>query len=212
MYMCFNCASVTCLKSGSKIVCNECSFEIPESSYNRGIEYARKCFKFGIMYRSSYEDQYKRIKNSREFTMWSLDDPGDIQKFITLAILSGIIGNASWEVIRYVIRKIFTQLKETSNQNIIYFMDTFDFEYHKKMINDYYHFLHEVPIEVKRAIAEELIAEVVEKDDYPSPEEFVTKNMNSKKYYISRRDMAKKVFKKRLPSQYFSSFWTRFKK
>ena len=203
MYLCFKCANIDCICDGKMITCVDCGHKIPISSYNRGLEYARRCYKFGIMYRDAYEDQCKNSEDGKVSVLFSLTDPSNYQELITLIILSGIIGGASWELVKKAISKLYDKCKEINEIDGVYFIDDLDFEHTKQNIKEYYNYLPDVSKEVKAAISEEVMADLVEKDEFLTPENGIP----NKKYYKNKLKQTRKINRKRLPKQYFSQFW-----
>src|SRR5258705_440420 len=60
----------------------------------------------GVMYRETYEEDRKRGPIERHYC---LCDPHVIFNFVALAVLSGIIGNASYDLIKNVLNRLFAQ-------------------------------------------------------------------------------------------------------
>lgn len=213
--LCFNCAYISPDTEDAEIICPKCGFTTERDSYQKIIQYAAEVVEFGYHYRLTYE---------RDLDEGKLDAPNVriryalsievIWVFVALAALSGVIGNATWDFIKAVIKEIINSQTETNNrtryESISRMLENeerfgtfiqYIQEYHRKGINA----LHP---KVAEAVAEEMIVdEAVSLFPYDrngmlvplSQEELVD---------IYKRALAIKVASKKMPEENeLAGFW-----
>ncbi|MBW2738870.1 MAG: hypothetical protein JRE64_08485 [Deltaproteobacteria bacterium] len=108
--LCFGCASIYEFPSDDDYTCPFCSYSIDGEKYKRILEYAKKAVYYGYEYRMAYE---KQINDQGKITLkHALFDPVTLTCFIGIAALSGIIGNASYDILKKVIGEILNKSKK----------------------------------------------------------------------------------------------------
>lgn len=112
--ICFNCANLFSYEGGSNIVCPECAFSINRKVYNRLINYASEAAEYGYLYRQTYEKDFHKGKLNSRYQI-SFDE---IWIFAALAALSGVIGNATYDLIKIAINKIRRKRAEFTKASI----------------------------------------------------------------------------------------------
>ncbi len=111
--LCFKCASIYNLSSADEYSCPFCHYSIDEALYRRVLNYAKTAVYYGYDYRKAYEQQMHT--DGKIAKKYALLDPVTIACFIGVAALSGIIGGASYDLVKRVIGKIMRSSKEVSD-------------------------------------------------------------------------------------------------
>lgn len=93
------------MKAGS--ACIECNEPLDREGLLRLYEYAAEVYYYGYQYRIYYERAYAIDKNPPKP---SLSFAGEALAWVTLAVLSGILGNAGYDAIKAVISKLQTDV------------------------------------------------------------------------------------------------------
>ncbi len=102
--LCFNCASVYCLSNADEYTCPYCNHSIDAAFYKRIFDYAKIAVYYGYDYRKKYEEQ---VQADGKITIkYVLPDPVTVACFLGVAALSGIIGGASYDMVKKVIGRI----------------------------------------------------------------------------------------------------------
>lgn len=99
--LCLTCANAFSAEESNNVcpVCKTAS----RDSYRRLVRYSELAMRYGYQYRDVYERDLARGPLTR---FYSLIDLPPIFQFLGIAALSGIIGNISYDVLKYVVRKI----------------------------------------------------------------------------------------------------------
>ncbi len=106
--LCIYCATLFEPLSRDLVVCPNCHSTIPFEQYDRLIRYANAAVRFGYVYRRVYENQYQQDEQDSHVHIhirYSLPID-EILAFAALAVLSGIIGNLSYDIVKAVLKKI----------------------------------------------------------------------------------------------------------
>jgi hypothetical protein len=100
-FLCFECATVY---AGGKRQrrCPKCGKSINRLKYQRIVDASYEAVQYGHLYR----DYFERLEGRDGARTWACLAVDEIWVFAGVAALSGIIGNASYEVVKAVIRKI----------------------------------------------------------------------------------------------------------
>lgn len=141
-------------------VCRDCGRSHDTQRYQRLAAPATEYAELGVMYRLRYEEQLR--EHGRIVTLYSLTVP-DWLVFVSLAALSGIIGNVATDIVKRVVARILAQRDDIgpmapealygSRDRIpeleeeIHFLVAY--------IKEYHHGLHDVHPSVQAAIEEE---------------------------------------------------------
>ena len=103
--LCLGCATWSCIvKKGNCYVCSVCGYTIACSSYRNLVNYAANSVYYGYLYREAYEKQL--AKKKRITTCHALADPSALLVFCALAALSGVIGNASYDLVKKIVKRL----------------------------------------------------------------------------------------------------------
>lgn len=109
--ICFNCASLYIPSNAGQYTCPYCKHSFDVDLYEEILEYAKTAVYYGYDYRKKYEEQTD--KDDKVTTTYCLNEPLAIACFIGVAAISGIIGNASYDLVKKVVGKI-----KRSSENI----------------------------------------------------------------------------------------------
>lgn len=106
--LCLNCATVL-PHSNEDVRCTKCGVEIKIERYIEIYKYSCDALRYGHQYNRYYSGQNDRGASGE--IKPCLPDLPEIYKFIAIAIASGIIGGASWDVTKQAIQKILAELE-----------------------------------------------------------------------------------------------------
>ncbi len=95
--LCLECADVFAPSDGANSSCPSCGAVHDPERYDRLTRLASDVTHFGYQYRERYEQD---AADGTERRRYFLPNPHDVLVFAALAVLSGILGNASWELIK----------------------------------------------------------------------------------------------------------------
>jgi hypothetical protein len=151
-YICPQCATFN-VKRQKTFECLNCGSFISKRHLKLVHDYAEYVYTYGHMYRSRYQNQ---VDNTGEVGIKFSNTPDSIYHYIGLAMLSGVVGNIAWEVIKTAAKTIvvsynfrFNENKEISDQELHEIYRSFEiFLKHMDDINK----------DVKAAIFEEIFA------------------------------------------------------
>lgn len=155
MILCLHCAHVF----EDAACCPQCHSVVDKSQYGSLLRKAGDYIRFGYDYRKRYEEQFKE-KGKIELK-FALKESAEIINWIGLAVLSGVIGGASWDLIKLVCRKITEQIRSEEVNEII--NDDTKLEEMKSFLLEYHCNFKGVKAEVRDAILEEFMAHEAEK-------------------------------------------------
>lgn len=85
-------------------MCDRCGAKIDVEKFNALFNYANHALRYGHQYRKFYERQAS--KGRADSLKPCLADLPEVYKYVALAIASGIIGGASWELTKTAIAQI----------------------------------------------------------------------------------------------------------
>lgn len=101
--ICVYCATVFRSDHISDLVCTNCGRTTPRQKYTRLIGSAAAAAKYGYQYRERYRADAQTGESDQRHCLVPLDV---VFAWIALAVISGVLGNASWEAIQKVLKKI----------------------------------------------------------------------------------------------------------
>ena len=102
--ICWRCGSLKVTAKKVALVCNECSFSISDGDYHALFDFGRDAILFGVYYRQRYEDQ---IQEHGEITRkYCLAEPPVVLSFIGGVMAGGIIGNASYDLVKSALTRL----------------------------------------------------------------------------------------------------------
>lgn len=114
-YFCLSCASHVQVSSLT-VRCHICACEIRPERYKQLFVYAENTLKYGHQYKEYY---LKQQKNGNLGSIKpSLADLPEVYKYIALAIVSGIIGGASWDITKLAIINIVTKFNSLPEREL----------------------------------------------------------------------------------------------
>lgn len=204
--LCFKCAE---LYEGDKCVC--CGESYPDN-YEAILERSEQAYEMGVRYRQFFDEQVKSKGKVNCYA--SLVPPEQWLIFIGVAALSGVIGNATYDLVKSVIKKIIEKAKIEGENKIA---DKYDSDEKIEIliiqINEYINSPEKIHPEVLRGIKEE---ERVDDSMYGFSE-IMELNSNEK---LSPEEVEKEIKKikdrklkaKSIDEKNFAHFWDKHKK
>lgn len=104
MYLCTKCLSRNVTKVDRKLHCNDCSITYSIIKYNRDLKKAHNIVSIGFQYRKRSE--YESRHNSNIKRAFYLKELHNIFSFVGLAVISGLIGNFSYDKLKQILKTI----------------------------------------------------------------------------------------------------------
>ncbi len=155
--ICFHCASIYDMEDNDVLICPVCGKRISLSEYEKIMLDVRQAVFGGWTCRVEYE-------NSEEGKRYYTEHCGEILNFVALAIVSGLIGNLSTDVVKKVLNKIGTYLKQNKrnyeDETITGFLESSEkINKFAEYISAYYDEYDGVDIKTKKAILEEVFVD-----------------------------------------------------
>lgn len=167
--VCLQCGKLDLSTEDGRVRCTNCHFTLTRKRYDKLIDDGRQIVLFGIKYRLEYEMQI--TTNGNIFRKHAFHEPTIIEAAVAI-IVSGVVGNAAYDLTKTVLVSLYTQLKRqrfsaqgsqldgsTHEQDIDFLqsMISDDPEYAQKFAdysNDYIH-NHRSPIRAVELACEE---------------------------------------------------------
>jgi uncharacterized OB-fold protein len=159
--LCLGCAHVFLpkkVRSAHSAVCPECGRSTSLSEFDELYGDAARVLRYGHLYRAIFERQTK--ERSEITSMASLADAPYWLVFATVAALSGIIGNASYDLIKHAIRRLQRSHPERSHYGRVRLKSDQDIEVFIRHTREYVDDLPDVNDRVRALIREEERADV----------------------------------------------------
>lgn len=163
--LCLSCGALDQFAEGKIIVCGGCGVCVERSRILRLYEYAAEVYYYGHQYRIYYENAYRSSKNPPKP---SLGFAGEAFAWVTLAVLSGVLGNAAYDAVKVVVTKIrddvaaghlsardYSRLLELTDEQLGELIGA---------ARTYCDGMEGLTREVRTAIAEEIVADTVSHD------------------------------------------------
>jgi hypothetical protein len=136
--MCLSCAHVFESGEANEITCPACSYRMDAAAFGQLMWYSAVAMRFGYQYRDTYE---KDLAKGPLKTCYSLHELDQTFQFVGIAVLSGIIGNASYSLVRHVVRKLASsaQSESQSQQKLLDQLQVNEIEFRKltQYLNDF---------------------------------------------------------------------------
>ena len=104
-FLCLDCGNLFADEITSLLVCNECGRENKREDLIHMYRYAADAFYFGHQYRHIYQNRNAISEKIR----FHIPFAGEIFAWIMMAALSGVIGNATYDVVKLAIKRIIDQ-------------------------------------------------------------------------------------------------------
>lgn len=162
-----------------RVACPACGAPIDVDELVGLYEYAAETHYYGHQYRVVYEAQFKESDTD---TRYSLQFAGEAFGWIMLAMLSGVLGNAAYDVLKVVISRIREDVAagKISDRDYTHLLTLSDEELGNILYSakQYVSGMEGLTREVREAIAEEIAADAVSAD--PKVAEEMLKLMSKK--------------------------------
>lgn len=94
----------------SNITCTFCDYETRRQQLKTAYDYGYFVFRYGHQYKTYYENQLAEKKKIEDKAI--LEEPHELHVFISLPLLSGILGKTSWFLVKGAIAKIAASYNE----------------------------------------------------------------------------------------------------
>lgn len=157
--MCFHCASIYESEDEELLTCPVCGKSIHLSEYEKVMQSIRQAVFRGWTCRIEYENE---DNGKRYYT----EQCSEILNFVAVTVLSGVIGNFSYDAVKKVLCKIKEYLKRSrrnsEDQTLIDFLESSEkIKRFSEYISAYYDEFEKVDAKTKNAIKEEVLVDHV---------------------------------------------------
>jgi hypothetical protein len=164
-FFCFSCGAIFIAKDEIALSCPDCGFSYDIHNYRKILNYALKVTRFGYCYRRRYEINYdETFKHKIRYYLGPIDQ---ILIFIGVAAISGIIGGASYDLVKRIRNKIRRQLsgkRQVLDENCLRLLnDEKEFRIFLKYIEQFCEGMDEIPAEVGELIVQEIYIDKMSK-------------------------------------------------
>lgn len=153
--LCLGCASIINAATEIDICCQSCGRLINLLDYNRLFRKIYSSVVYGYKYRTKYERQYSQYGEIR--THYSISECSDILQWAAIASLSGIIGSASWDVVKAVIVKIKNQINSKDAKEIEFLSEKSSFDQFALYLKEFYEDFPSAQGDIKNLILKEIV-------------------------------------------------------
>lgn len=177
--LCLSCATLLDPAEIENGLCPECGASVDVPELVKLYEFAAETHYYGHQYRVVYEEQFKETADGPRY---SLAFAGEAFAWIMLSLLSGVVGNAAYDLLKLVVSKIradvaagkltdrdYTPLLELSDEELGSLLHS---------AKQYVTGMEGLTHDVRMAIAEEIAADTVSHD--PKIAEEMLKLMSKK--------------------------------
>ncbi|RTL55589.1 MAG: hypothetical protein EKK46_06645 [Rhodocyclaceae bacterium] len=215
--LCLSCGEVIDFPEEQGARCSECGTELDPKAILRLYEYAAEVYYYGVQYRRYYEDAYAESNNPPKP---SLLFDGEAFAWVMLAALSGVVGNAAYDLVKSVANRVredvaagrlpardYSPMLELSDNELGELIGS---------AREYRNGMDGLTKEVRAAIAEEIVADSVVHN--PAVANEMMKLMRHKKVTQKDRKRFSELLRKtlvaqqqrsHLPASAFSGLWSR---
>jgi hypothetical protein len=107
--LCLSCGTLLARSADDLAVCTACGAPLDRETLGRLYEYAAEVYYYGCQYRSYYESAYASGPNPIKP---SLSFAGEALAWVTLAVLSGVLGNAAYDAVKAVVAKMRSDIAD----------------------------------------------------------------------------------------------------
>lgn len=163
--LCLSCGSLVPFFEEENILCSSCGASVDRDLMLKLYEFAAEVYYYGHQYRAYYERAYGSTRNPPKP---ALVFSGEAFAWVMLAVLSGVIGNAAYDAIKYVVAKLrdevaagrlpardYTRLLELTDEQLGELIGAA-----RTYCND----MDGLAREIQAAIAEEIVADTISHD------------------------------------------------
>ena len=159
--LCLQCATVFVSKAEEVAACPHCASPTDVAEFQCLYSEASRVLMLGHMYRAVYEDQY--AQEGEITSMYSLHDPESWCVFASIAALSGVIGNASYDIVKTVIKRLHAGRPDGCKQQDSLSASNNSIEVLVRHTKEFIGGMSEVNVVVRQCIEEEERADLVSK-------------------------------------------------
>ncbi|MDB5391809.1 MAG: hypothetical protein JWM11_7455 [Planctomycetaceae bacterium] len=107
-WICFRCGRLAHDNAPDILSCESCGKTYALRRYRQLLDKGRDIVKYGIGYRRAYEEQF--CEHGKIVTWYSLQDPTLVEAAVG-AIVSGVVGNFAYDVLKNILRQLYGQIK-----------------------------------------------------------------------------------------------------
>ena len=163
--LCLGCGAIQNRPQQQLALCYRCGISISSEESEEVFQYAAETYYYGYQYRVYYESAFRSSPNVPKPC---LAFAGEAFIWVTLAMLSGIIGNVTYHVVKVVLKDLRDQAKGRRAEDKSYsrLADVTDKELDElfQYARDYYQGLESIQKEVRAAIIEEIVVDEISHD------------------------------------------------
>ena len=160
--LCLQCAATFPLSSGQLVICPDCSWSISISDFEQLRREAKRVAKFGHQYRQIYQEQLER--EGEVTTAYFLSDPPEWLILAAMAALTGVIGNAAYDVVKQVIGRLLVRHREKRDCLSPDFRSDAEIEVFIKNAREFVNGMTEVNVTVRQWIEHEELTDSLSKE------------------------------------------------
>ena len=193
--LCLRCGAIVSRSDQPLASCSRCGAQVNPEDVKDIVTYAAETYYYGYQYRNYYEGAFS--SSASPVAKPSLAFAGEAFAWVMLVMLSGVIGGASYDLVKKVVNDLRNQAKERCAEDRSYaeLSEVTDEEL-DEMFNfarDYYQGLEGIRKEVRAAIIEEIVADEVSHDPVLANE--LAKSIFRKKIKPKHRRKAQELYR-----------------
>jgi hypothetical protein len=166
--LCFKCASIYTPSSVDKYTCPFCHHSVDKAIYTKILNYAKTAVHYGYSYRKAYENQV--LTEGSIATKYSLPEPVTVLCFAGVAALSGIIGNAAYDLVKRIISRLIassTGVADGTGQTKIHISNETDIQVFIQYIKEFHEDKSAATPEIRWEVEKERIIKNLEHTLFP---------------------------------------------
>lgn len=215
--LCLSCGEAIDFPQEQITSCSECGAELDRKAILRLYEYAAEAYYYGVQYRRYYEDAY--AKTDKPLKPSLLFD-GEAFAWVMLAALSGVVGNAAYDLVKSIANQVLEDVAagRLPARDYSRMLELSDDELGELIgaAREYRNGMDGLTQQVRAAIAEEIVADSVAHNPAIA-NELIKLMQHTKVTQKHRRQFAKLLRKSlvahqqrsHLPASSFSGLWSR---
>jgi hypothetical protein len=154
--LCLSCGTLVIPDGAASTPCHACGSEQVAVQWHRMRRFAEYVVRFGFQYPEQYRKDYEAERDSR--VRYFLLPPHEILVFVALAVLSGIVGNASYDLVKAVVRRIKATFDSETHADLPVIDDAF-VEQLDQCFRDFLSGMRDLTPEARLAVIEEIIVD-----------------------------------------------------
>jgi hypothetical protein len=141
----------TCKDAPELVTCEYCNFELSRREYAEMTAYANRLAVFGYAYRLKFEEDLERASDIKSRYILHVED---IFTFAAVAALSGVIGNAAYDMVKATIQRLLRTYGRSQDELQL------DVDVFIQYITEFHSTGYmQLPSQLREAIFEELLAD-----------------------------------------------------